>query len=73
MMDTPPKIMLIGFLIVLWLGHGLLFSASRPPEGGAGSHGFELNISLGRDGSAPSDWSIHVLAGSLLINAIWKS
>jgi len=73
MMNTPPKIMLIGFLIVLWLGRGQLFGASPPPEGGVGSHGFELNISMGHDDSAPSSWSIRVLAGNFLVNAVWKS
>jgi hypothetical protein len=73
MMNTPPKIMLIGFLIVLWLGRGLLFSASPPPAGGAPSHGFELNITMGRDDSAAPGWSIRVLVGSLLLNAVWKS
>jgi hypothetical protein len=73
MMNTPPKIMLIGLLIVLWLGRGLLFGASPPPTASTGSHGFELNISMGRDDAATPGWSIRVLVGNLLLNAVWKS
>jgi hypothetical protein len=73
MMNTQPKIILIGLLIVLWLGRGLLFSASPPPSSDTRSHGFELNISTGHDDAAPSGWSIRVLVGNLLVNAVWKS
>jgi hypothetical protein len=73
MMNMSPKIMLIGFLIVLWLGRGLLLGASPPPAGGAGTHGFELNISKDHDDSAAPGWSIRVVIGSLLLNAVWKA
>jgi hypothetical protein len=72
MMNTSPKIMLIGLLIVLWLGRGLLFSASPLPVVGAGSHGFELNISVHHEDSVAPGWSISVAVGGLLLNAVWK-
>jgi hypothetical protein len=72
----PAKIILIGGLLALWLLRGSIWGdgATPPAEGpnqpGAGD--FEFSISRHRDDSSQSTWSLRLVAGSVLVNAIWN-